>query len=85
MTSNMAEVFNKVLKGIRALPVTAIEAYTFHKCNEYWVNRRDEVEVLWNAGKSWPKTVEEELDYQERKSQAETFICFDKEAWKYEV
>ena len=47
MTSNMAEVFNKVLKGIRALPVTAIASYTFDKCNEYWMTRRDEIEVLW--------------------------------------
>ena len=85
MTSSMAEIFNKVLKGIRALPVTAIASYTFDKCNEYWVTRRDEIEVIWNANKSWPKTVEEELGYQEKKSENQTCVCFDKEVWKYEV
>ena len=37
MTSNMAECFNKVLKGVRALPVTAIVQYTFIKMNEYFL------------------------------------------------
>nr|AAO37542.1 putative mutator-like transposase [Oryza sativa Japonica Group]AAO72391.1 mutator-like transposase [Oryza sativa Japonica Group] len=35
MTSNMAESFNNVLRGIRKLPVTAIVAYTFSKCNSW--------------------------------------------------
>jgi hypothetical protein len=39
MTTNILEVFNFVLKGIRALPVSGIVYYTFHKCNEYFVNR----------------------------------------------
>lgn len=85
MTSNMAEIFNKVLKGIRTLPVTAIASFTFDKCNEYWVTRSDEVKVLINADKRWPKTVEEELGYQATKSHDQTWTCFDKEVWKYEV
>jgi hypothetical protein len=39
MTTNISEVFNFVLKGIRALPVSLIMDYIFHKCNEYFVNR----------------------------------------------
>jgi hypothetical protein len=39
MTTNLSEVFNFVLKGIRALPVSGIVDYTFHKCNEYFFNR----------------------------------------------
>jgi hypothetical protein len=35
MTSNLAEIFNDVVKGIRQLPVAAILAFTFDKCNEY--------------------------------------------------
>ena len=38
MTSNMAECFNNVLKGVCALPVTAIVQYTFDKLNEYFQN-----------------------------------------------
>jgi hypothetical protein len=34
MTTNISEVFNFILKGIRSLPVSSIVDYTFHKCNE---------------------------------------------------
>jgi hypothetical protein len=36
MKSNMAECFNNVLKGVRALPVIAIAEYTFHKLSTYF-------------------------------------------------
>jgi hypothetical protein len=39
MTTNILEVFNFVLTGIRALSVSGIVDYTFHKCDEYFVNR----------------------------------------------
>jgi hypothetical protein len=39
MTTNISEVFNFILKGSRALPVCGIVDYTFHKCNEYFINR----------------------------------------------
>jgi hypothetical protein len=39
MTTNILELFNFILKGINALPVSDIVDYTFHKCNEYFVNR----------------------------------------------
>jgi hypothetical protein len=34
MTTNISEVFNFILKGIRSLSVSNIVDYTFHKCNE---------------------------------------------------
>jgi hypothetical protein len=39
MTTNISEVFNFVLKGIRSLPISGILDYTFHNCNEYFMNR----------------------------------------------
>ena len=44
MTSNMAECFNMVLKGVRALPVTAIVQYTFEKLNIYFQNYTEETD-----------------------------------------
>jgi hypothetical protein len=44
MTSNMAECFNKVLKGVRVLPVTAIVRYIFDKLNEYFLKYSDETD-----------------------------------------
>jgi hypothetical protein len=38
MTTNISEVFNFILKGIRSLSVSSIVDYTFHKCNEYFVS-----------------------------------------------
>jgi hypothetical protein len=53
MTINISEVFNFVLKGIRALPVSGIVDYTFHKCNEYFVNRWEKVRQSMAKGESW--------------------------------
>lgn len=39
MTTNTSESFNHVFKGVRALPVSGIVEYSFHKCNEYFVKR----------------------------------------------
>jgi hypothetical protein len=37
MTSNMTEIFNSILKGVRSLSVTVIASFTFYKCNEWFV------------------------------------------------
>jgi hypothetical protein len=38
ITTNIAEVFNFVLKSIHSLPVSGIVEYMFHKC-KYFVSR----------------------------------------------
>jgi len=38
MTTNSLELFNKVFRGIHAVPVSGIVEYSFRKCNEYFVN-----------------------------------------------
>jgi hypothetical protein len=37
MTSNMAEIFNSTLRGVRSLHVTVIASFTFYKCNEWFM------------------------------------------------
>jgi hypothetical protein len=37
MTSNMAEIFNSILRGVQSLPVTTIASFTFYKCNEWFM------------------------------------------------
>jgi hypothetical protein len=39
MTTNLSESFNHVFTGVRALPVSRIVEFLFHKTNEYFVNR----------------------------------------------
>jgi hypothetical protein len=53
MTTNISEVFNFVLKGIRALPVSGIMDYTFHKCNEYFFNRWNKTRQSIAKGEHW--------------------------------
>ena len=37
--TNISEVLNKVLKRVRAMPISAIVEYTFYKVNSYFVHR----------------------------------------------
>ena len=37
--TNISEVLNKVLKGVCAMPISAIVEYTFYKVNSYFVHR----------------------------------------------
>ena len=41
MTTNMFEVFNGVLKGVRNLPITALLQLTFYRVNNYFTVRRE--------------------------------------------
>ena len=74
MTSNMAECFNKVLKGVRALPVSAILEYTFIKMIEYFL-KWSEVTAKQIAGDNkrnkkfeYPPKIDKWMVYQKRKA-----------------
>ena len=62
MTTNCSESFNKVFKGIRAVPMSSIVEYSFRKCNEYFVNR-------WTIAKAskekWGRAGTKHLDLSE--------------------
>jgi hypothetical protein len=51
--SNMAESFNKLLLGIRAMPVNAIVIFSFYKLNEFFVDRHEAALQLQRAGQRW--------------------------------
>jgi hypothetical protein len=46
MTSNMVEIFNSILRGVRSLPVTAIASFIFYKCNEWFVKRLVDAQMV---------------------------------------
>src|SRR5512140_2641725 len=77
MTSNMAESFNNVLRGIRRLPVTAIVAYTFSKCNTWFVDRHKFVTAALQKREKWPKRIKKELDIQKARTLGQRTTCFD--------
>jgi transposase-like protein len=79
MTSNMAEVFNNVLKGIRALPVTAIVMFTFEKLNEYFVDRLAKYVKLRDENKQkWGNNVLTKLKKANKRASYQSAKCFDK-------
>lgn len=87
MTSNMAEIFNRVLKGIRQLPVTAIVVFTFQKCNEYWLKHSDQVaEVLSSEDtQRFPPRVAEKIGREQRKAHYQKGERYDNrpDSYKY--
>ena len=42
MTTNMSEVFNRVLKGAHNLPFTELVQLTFFRLNSYFIVRREQ-------------------------------------------
>jgi hypothetical protein len=53
MTTNILEVFNFVLNGIRLSSVSSIMDYTFYKCNEYFVGRWEKARNTLAKGEHW--------------------------------
>ncbi|KAF7844439.1 uncharacterized protein G2W53_001344 [Senna tora] len=50
MTTNLTECMNRVLKGVRCLPVTTLVQATLYKVEEFFNDRRQQVQAQINAG-----------------------------------
>ena len=55
MTTNLSECFNKVLKGARSLPITAMVRFTFFKVNSYFDARCNLTLDQLEVGQEWCK------------------------------
>jgi hypothetical protein len=85
MTTNISEVFNFFLKGIHSLPISGVMEYTFHKCNEYFVDRWGKA---WNAlakGERWGELGKKQLCEQDEISGNKVAALFDPTKLMYEV
>ncbi|KAF1870919.1 hypothetical protein Lal_00030231 [Lupinus albus] len=49
MTTNLAECINGVLKGSRALPITALVKATYYRLNEWFIEHRNEASNMIKA------------------------------------
>jgi hypothetical protein len=85
MTMNISEVFNFILKGISSLPVSSIVDYTFHKCNEYFVNRWEKARQSLAKVEHWGKPRRKHLVEQGEISNNEVAELFDTVKLVYEV
>ena len=55
MTTNLSKCFNRVLKGARNLPITAMVRFTFFKVNSYFDACHNVTLDLLEAGQEWCK------------------------------
>ncbi|KAE8804870.1 hypothetical protein D1007_19109 [Hordeum vulgare] len=91
MTSNMAECFNRVLKGVRALPVTTIVQYTFDKLRAYFLKYSQETDdqIAGENKKKYkyqfPPKVDKWMVFQSRKADSQTATLYNNEDWTYQV
>ena len=91
MTSNMAECFNRVLKGVCALPVMAIVQYTFDKLREYFLKYSIETckQIAGENKKKYkfkfPPKVEKWMTFQSQKADSQTATLYNNVDWMYEV
>jgi hypothetical protein len=46
MTTNMAEIFSSILRGVRSLPNTMIVSFTLYKCNEWFVKHLVDTQMV---------------------------------------
>jgi hypothetical protein len=85
MKTNISEVFNFVLKGIRSLSVSGIVDYTFHKCNEYFINRWEKARQPLVKGERWGEPGRKHLLEQSEISTNNVVVLFDPMKLMYEV
>ena len=85
MTSNMAEMFNSLLRGCQGLLVTAIASFTFYRLNVWFVARKKHARSLWIANKPWPLLVSQQLSFSKKKSKTQKRVCFDPLNNAYEI
>jgi predicted transcriptional regulator len=86
-TSNMAEIFNNLLRGVRSLPITTISSFTFYKCNEWFVKCLVDAQMVKRDHSDYVVAPNIYLDIQRNEARAWGMhsTCFDIQTRKYEV
>ncbi|KAL8522239.1 hypothetical protein ACS0TY_012396 [Phlomoides rotata] len=62
MTTNISEAINRVLKGARRLPITAIVSATFTQSKNAFLEREEETVKLQQKSQRWPDHVLNKFD-----------------------
>jgi len=61
MTTNMSEVYNAMLKGVRALPITALVAETWSRTVAYFADRVQLAHARVQMNKQWSEAMQDHL------------------------
>jgi hypothetical protein len=87
LTSNMAEIFNSILRGVWSLPVTMIASFIFYKCNEWFVKHLVDAQMVQTHHSAYVAAPNIYLDTKrcEARAQGMHATCFFIQVQKYEV
>jgi len=81
----MAESFNSVLKGIRAMPINAIVSFTFYRLVAWFNERHAQAMALqWN-NQAWAPKPLKHLEKAKERALTHDVECFDHNTDKYQV
>ena len=78
ITTNHVEGFNSVLKGARALPVTACVQLIFYRVVKYFDVGRLNVQKWLRDGFIFPKHVVDEIDKEQKKANIHELQAYDR-------
>jgi hypothetical protein len=87
MTSNMAKIFNSILRGVQLFPVTTIASFTFYKCNGWFMKQLVHEQMVQTHRSDYVVAPNIYLDTKryEARAQGMHATCFHIQARKYEV
>uniref|UniRef100_K4A195 SWIM-type domain-containing protein n=1 Tax=Setaria italica TaxID=4555 RepID=K4A195_SETIT len=83
--SNMAESFNKLLLGIRGMPVNAIVEFNFYRLVAWFNERHAKAEALQIAGERWAEKPKRHLSIANERASTHEVQCFDLGTGTYQV
>jgi hypothetical protein len=83
----MEEIFNSILRGVQSLPVTVIASFTLYKCNEWFIKRPVDAQMVQRYHSDYLVAPNIYLDTKryEAHSQGMNATCFDTQDRKCEV
>ena len=83
--SNMAESFNKLLLGIRGMPMNAIVQFTFYKLVAWFNDRHAHALKLQSDGEIWAPKPKAHLEKANERAGTHEVTCFDHAIRTYQV
>ena len=85
MTSNMSEVYNGVLKGVRALPITALIQETWNRTLSYFADRVQVANAQVAMNKPWSEKIQLHLNEKAEKSRSHGCSQVDATRHKWQI
>ena len=75
--TNLAEVFNNVMKGVRFLPITTLVEFTFYRVNDYFVKRRESANAWLIGGNMYTSHATKIIARNTEKANYHEIVAFD--------